>query len=136
MHQPAWVERVQRTRDGLFEVTLSGGAHLLVDEILAMVGYLPDFGPLEALQLELDFSTRGPRRLAQILRDQDRATGRDPTTRRGWRQAKAPGAEVLMNPEPDLFVIGHKSFGQRPDFLLQAGYMQARLLVELLSWRR
>jgi len=135
LHQPAWVERVHRTRDGLFEVTLSQGARLLVDEVLAMVGYVPDFGPLEALQLELDFSTRGPRRLAEILRNQDRAIGRDPTTRRHWRQAESPGAEVLMNPEPELYVVGHKSFGQRPDFLLQAGYMQARLLVDLLSWR-
>jgi thioredoxin reductase len=135
LHQPAWVERVHRTRDGLFEIVLSQGARLLVDEVLAMVGYLPDFTSLEALQLELDFSTRGPRRLAEILRNQDRAIGRDPGTRRHWRQAESPGAEVLMNPEPDLFVVGHKSFGQRPDFLIQAGYMQANLLVELLSWR-
>lgn len=135
LYQPAWVERVHRTRDGLFEIVLSQGARLLVDEVLAMVGYLPDFTSLEALQLDLDFSTRGPRRLAEILRNQDRAIGRDPGTRRQWRQAESPGAEVLMNPEPDLFVIGHKSFGQRPDFLIHAGYMQANLLVELLRWR-
>jgi len=135
LHQPAWVERVHRTRDGLFEIVLSQGARLLVDEVLAMVGYLPDFTTLEALQLDLDFSTRGPRRLAEILRNQDRAIGRDPGTRRQWRQAESPGAEVLMNPEPDLFVIGHKSFGMRPDFLIQAGYMQANLLVDLLRWR-
>ncbi|MDP6944569.1 MAG: FAD-dependent oxidoreductase, partial [Myxococcota bacterium] len=83
LHQPAWVERVHRTRDGLCEVILSHGGRLLVDEVLAMVGYVPDFSPLEALQLELDFSTRGPRRLAELLRQQDRSRGRDPTTRRG-----------------------------------------------------
>ena len=135
LHQPSWVERVHRTRDGLFEITLSHGARLLVDEVLALVGYTPDFTPLEALQLELDFSTRGPRRLAEILRNQDRAIGRDPTTRRQWRQSEAPGAEVLMNPEPDLFIVGHKSFGQRSDFLIRAGYLQASLLVDLLRWR-
>lgn len=135
LHQPAWVERVHRTRDGLFEIVLSLGMRLLVDEVLAMVGYLPDFTPLEALQIELDFSTRGPRRLAEILRNQDRAVGRDPGTRRQWRQAESPGPEVLMNPEPSLFVVGHKSFGQRPDFLIQAGYLQAKLLVDLLRWR-
>ena len=40
-----------------------------------------------------------------------------------------------MNPEPDLFVVGHKSYGQRPDFLLEAAFLQAQLLVQLLDWR-
>ena len=135
LHKPAWVERAVRTRDGMFEVILSHGKRLLVDEILAMVGYRPDFSVLDGLQLELDFSTGGPRKLAEQLRRQDRHPPEPIGGFRSWKASRSPGGELLMNPEPDLFVIGHKSFGSRPDYLLQSGYLQVNMLANILAWR-
>ncbi|MEZ4265281.1 MAG: NAD(P)-binding protein [Myxococcota bacterium] len=133
LHRENWVERITPSRDGLLDVTLSGGARMVFDEILAMVGYTPDFSSLEGLQVHLDYATRGPRKLAQLLRQEDEAG-----PKRAVAHARAPtppGPEVLMHPEPDLFVLGHKSFGNRPDYFFQSGYLQARMLADLLRWR-
>ena len=135
LHKPAWVERAVRTRDGLFEVTLSHGKRILVDTILAMVGYKPDFTILDGLQIELDFSTGGPRKLADQLRRQDLHPPEPIRGFRSWKASRSPGGELLINPEPDLFVIGHKSFGNRADYLLQSGYLQVSMLANILSWR-
>jgi hypothetical protein len=43
------------------------------------------------------------------------------------------GAEVLANPEPDFFILGHKSYGRSPHFLLETGYRQADDVVSHLA---
>ena len=128
LHRGTWVERLVEARDGVIEVHLSSGERLVVDEVLGLVGYLPDFAMIDTLQLELDHVTRGPRRLAELLRRGDRA--RAPA--HGALHRDHVGPEVLVGPEPDLYVIGHRSFGSRADYFLQAGYLQARLLTRIL----
>lgn len=134
-----WVDRLEETRDGCIDVTFSEGRREIFDEVLAMVGFLPDIRPLEGLQIELDYATRGPAKLARFLRKEDEHLARrarlavhaSPT----WLDSRPVGPEVLLHPEPDLFVLGHKSFGSRPDFFLGAGWLQCRLLDDLLAWR-
>ncbi|MCB9727678.1 MAG: FAD-dependent oxidoreductase [Deltaproteobacteria bacterium] len=133
LHRENWVERMTSARDGVLDVTLSGGARMVFDELLAMVGFAPDFTPLDGLQVHLDYATRGPRKLAQLLRQEDQAGPRRPVA--AARAPTPPGPEVLMHPEPDLFVLGHKSFGNRSDYFFQSGYLQARLLAEVMRWR-
>lgn len=43
------------------------------------------------------------------------------------------GAESLRNPEPDFFVIGHKSYGRGANFLLRIGYEQVQDVMVLLN---
>jgi hypothetical protein len=43
------------------------------------------------------------------------------------------GADVLAHPEPDFYIIGHKSFGRSPHFLLETGYTQVREVIEALA---
>lgn len=133
LHRENWVERIAPSRDGLLDVTLSGGARMVFDEILAMVGFTPDFSALEGVQIHLDYATRGPRKLAQLLRKEDEAGPKRPVAHA--RAPTPPGPEVLMHPEPDLYVVGHKSFGNRPDYFFQSGYLQAQMLADLLRWR-
>ncbi len=131
LHRGTWVERLSEARDGVLEVHLSSGERLVVDEVLGLVGFLPDFEMLDTLQLELDHVTRGPRRLAELLRRGDGA--RSPA--HGALHRDTVGPDVLVGPEPDLFIVGHRSFGSRPDYFLQAGYLQARLLLRILQRR-
>jgi hypothetical protein len=133
LHRENWVERIASARDGVLDVTLSGGARMVFDDLLAMVGYAPDFTTLDGLQVHLDYATRGPRKLAQLLRQEDQAGPKRPVAHA--RAPTPPGPEVLMHPEPDLFVLGHKSFGNRSDYFFQSGYLQARMLADLLRWR-
>ena len=39
---------------------------------------------------------------------------------------KWPGPDSLKHPEPNFFVLGVKSFGRNPNFLLKVGFEQVR----------
>ncbi len=43
------------------------------------------------------------------------------------------GPDVLINPEPDFFILGMKSYGRNSAFLLGAGYEQVRDTFRLLT---
>ena len=48
--------------------------------------------------------------------------------------AVAPsGPDVIRNPEPRFFIIGHKSYGRRSDFLLRAAQDQIRDLFRIVE---
>jgi thioredoxin reductase len=103
------VEKLHRNSPGeAFEVTLSGdhAGPLLVNEIIANVG----FRPCKDLHEELQVSTND------------------------WVQ-RPPGPQGLLNPEPNFYILGSKSFGRRSDFLLSAGYEQIRDVFTLIGDR-
>jgi hypothetical protein len=43
------------------------------------------------------------------------------------------GPDVLVNPEPDFFILGMKSYGRNSAFLLSTGYEQVRDVFCLLT---
>jgi hypothetical protein len=43
------------------------------------------------------------------------------------------GAEELRQPEPDFYVVGMKSYGRAPTFLMLTGYEQVRSVVAALT---
>ena len=42
------------------------------------------------------------------------------------------GAETLLSPEPDFFILGAKSYGRRSDFLIKLGVAQIEELLSLI----
>ena len=64
--------------------------------------------------------------------------------RSGWRSRSTPtstpaaasaptGAKDLAHPEPDLYLVGMKSYGRAPTFLAMTGYEQVRSVVAELA---
>jgi hypothetical protein len=47
----------------------------------------------------------------------------------------AAGVEALINPEPDFYVLGAKSYGRNSQFLLSTGREQIRELFSLIGDR-
>ena len=43
------------------------------------------------------------------------------------------GARELAHPEPNFYIIGSKSYGRAPTFLLATGYEQARSVAAMLA---
>jgi len=93
------------------------------EEIVACAGFRPDMGMLAELRLDLDPATESPRRLAALI---------DPNTR-SCLYVPPHGAEVLSHPEAGFYVVGMKSYGRAPSFLLQTGYGQVRSVVASLA---
>jgi hypothetical protein len=47
--------------------------------------------------------------------------------------APAVGVDVLANPEPNFWILGHKSYGKSSHFLLETGYKQVTEVVARLA---
>jgi hypothetical protein len=47
-------------------------------------------------------------------------------------QTPVIGADMLRNPEPNFYILGSKSYGRNSAFLLQTGFAQIELVIQLL----
>lgn len=96
-----------------------------VDQVIVCAGFGPDNSIYRELQVHECYSTRGPMKLAALL---EGAT--DCLT------APVAGVEALANPEPDFFILGHKSYGRSSHFLLETGFQQVAHVIAALAKER
>jgi thioredoxin reductase len=123
------VERVEQPLDdGPFELELSGehSGTIEVDEIIANVGFRPNDSIYQELQIHDCYATQGPMKLAAALMGQQGADCLD---------QRACGPQTLINPEPNFYILGAKSYGRRSNFLLSVGYEQIRDVFTLIGDR-
>ncbi|MGH7731070.1 MAG: flavoprotein [Candidatus Eiseniibacteriota bacterium] len=95
-----------------------------VERIIVNTGFGPDDSLYRELQVHECYASRGPMKLSAALLG---AGVTDCLT------APAFGADVLANPEPDFFILGHKSYGRQPSFLLETGFAQVAEVVAKLT---
>jgi len=110
------------TDDG---VVASSGEKTLapVDEIIGATGFRPDLDLLSELRLALDPAVESPVALAPLIDPNVHSCGSVPPH----------GAEELKHPETDLYVVGMKSYGRAPTFLMLTGYEQVRSVAAALA---
>jgi hypothetical protein len=97
---------------------------LIVDSVVALVGYKPDRSVYEELQIHECYASQGPMRLAASLAEQASA---DCLTQQGGK------ADTLRNPEPGFFILGAKSYGRDSRFLLRIGHKQIESAMSLID---
>ena len=93
------------------------------DGVLGLTGCRPDRSLYAELQVHECYATGGPIRLAAELLAETSGDCLDQS---------AGGIETLQSPEPDFFILGSKSYGRDPRFLLRVGLEQVDLVVEHL----
>jgi len=121
------IEEVREAGGGELEVALSRWAEERrerVGRIVANVGYRPERSLYEELQVHECYATQGPIKLAAALLGE--ASG-------DCLAQKGHGPETLRNPEPDFFLLGAKSYGRNPNFLLSVGRSQIREVFQALE---
>src|SRR6185295_17262373 len=74
------------------------------------------------LRLDLDSAVESPRQLASLIDPNVHSCGTVPPH----------GVEELKHPESDFYVVGMKSYGRAPTFLMLTGYEQVRSVVAAL----
>jgi thioredoxin reductase len=113
---------------GRFAVQLIGrhSQRLEVDQIVANVGYRPDSRLYAELQVHECYATQGPMKLAAALSQQTSADCLD---------QESCGPQTLVNPEPDFYILGSKSFGRNSKFLISIGLEQIRELFTIIGDR-
>jgi thioredoxin reductase len=120
------VESIAPARGGI-AVTLGTAGRLrraVVDRIIANVGYAPDRSIYAELQVHECYATAGPIKLAAALLGE---WSGDCLTQ------PAASADLLANPEPAFYILGSKSYGRNPAFLLRSGLDQIRTLFASLE---
>lgn len=93
------------------------------DEIVAATGSRPDLQMLRALRLSLDPIVEAPVRLAPLIDPSLHSCGSVPPH----------GAIELGHPDDNVYLVGAKSYGRAPTFLLATGYEQVRSVVARLA---
>jgi hypothetical protein len=90
-----------------------------VDRLIVTTGFRPDLALTRELRLELDPWLEAPERLAPLIDPNLHSCG----------TVYPHGATELAHPERDFYVVGMKSYGRAPTFLLLTGYEQVRSVV-------
>ncbi|WP_221583642.1 FAD-dependent oxidoreductase [Microbacterium sp. G2-8] len=116
------ITSLARQGDGVRATSTTGEKHD-ADLLVANTGFRPDLTPLRELRLDLDDIVEAPRRLAPMIDPNEHSCGTvDP---HGYRE--------LSHPEAGFFIVGMKSYGRAPTFLLKTGYEQVRSVVAWIA---
>jgi thioredoxin reductase len=115
-------ERLVSTPDG---IVVADGDRTLdpVDEIVVATGLRPDLAMLAELRLGLDPAVEAPAALAPLIDPNIHSCGTVPPH----------GVDELAHPEPGFYMVGMKSYGRAPTFLLLTGYEQVRSVAAALA---
>ncbi|MGI8979094.1 MAG: hypothetical protein ACR2FY_07710 [Pirellulaceae bacterium] len=125
------VEAIEESGGGeshSFQVSLAGpreGKHTF-DRIIANVGFTPDRSLYEELQVHECYASFGPMKLAAALSGS--ASG-------DCLDQKTCGPKTLINPEPNFYILGAKSYGRKSNFLLAVGLQQIREVFTIIGDR-
>ncbi len=96
---------------------------LTADRIIVATGFRPDLTPLRELRVALDPALEAPPALAPLIDPNLHSCGTVPPH----------GAAELAHPEPGFWIVGAKSYGRAPTFLMITGYEQVRSVVAAIA---
>lgn len=116
-------ERIDIVDDHAVVVAESGQTTAEVDNVVVLTGFRPDLSFLTEMRLDLDPTLEAPRNIAAEIDPNIHSCG----------SVQATGAADLAQPEPDLYLVGMKSYGRAPTFLAMTGYEQVRSVVAELA---
>jgi thioredoxin reductase len=113
--------QVAASENGL--VLGDGERELVADEVIAATGFRPDLEMLRELRLDLDDRVEAARALAPLIDPNLHSCGSVPPH----------GVDELSHPDQGIYLVGMKSYGRAPTFLLRTGYEQVRSVVAALA---
>jgi hypothetical protein len=119
---PVFQTRDVRTVDQRV-VVADGAQSIAADEVIAATGFRPDLALLGELRLDLDDRVEAARALAPLIDPNLHSCGSVPPH----------GVDELSHPDRGVYIVGMKSYGRAPTFLLRTGYEQVRSIVAALA---
>ncbi|WP_029349566.1 FAD-dependent oxidoreductase [Bosea sp. 117] len=122
---PFAAERISRHEDALqVAARLAGNSVTLdVDRIVVATGFRPDLTLFRELRVALDPIVEAPPALAPLIDPNLHSCGTVPPH----------GAAELAHPESGFYIVGSKSYGRAPTFLMMTGYEQVRSVAAAIA---
>jgi thioredoxin reductase len=126
MHAPFLIRSIDRSTEG--RLLIAGGNTLApsvveADEVIVCTGFRPDLDMLREVRLGLDPLLECPSILGPLIDPNEHSCG----------TVKPHGARELAHPEKDFYIVGMKSYGRAPTFLLATGFEQVRSVVAMID---
>ncbi|WP_277207326.1 FAD-dependent oxidoreductase [Isoptericola croceus] len=103
-----------------------GPFEAFVDVVSGATGFRPDLDMLREVRLDLDDVVEAPARLAPLIDPNLHSCG----------TVSPHGESVLAHPDEGFYLVGMKSYGRAPTFLLATGYEQVRSVAAALAGDR
>ena len=94
-----------------------------IDELIVNTGNRPDFSIEQELRLSIDPATESVEALAPLIDPNVHSCG----------TVRPHGEAILRQPEQGLYIVGMKSYGRAPTFLMATGYEQVRSITAYLA---
>lgn len=122
---PFYISQVKKEENIHIVGTINGEQKVLTgfDELIVNAGNRPDFTMNNELRLSIDTATESVQALAPLIDPNEHSCG----------TVRAHGEEILRQPEKDFYIVGAKSYGRAPTFLMATGYEQVRSITAYLS---
>lgn len=122
---PFAATRLAQSDDGVAVVGTLGQTQmtLTVNRIIVATGFRPDLGMLSELRVVIDPATEAPPALSPLIDPNFHSCGSVPPH----------GVDELAQPEAGFYIVGSKSYGRAPTFLMATGYEQVRSVVAELA---
>ncbi|SDP90344.1 FAD-dependent oxidoreductase [Lentzea jiangxiensis] len=115
---------IERVADGSLTLESFDGHQVEgIDEIVVLTGFRPDLSWLSEVRLDLDPVLQAPTKLAPLIDPNVHSCG----------TVYPHGEAELRHPEPNVYLVGMKSYGRAPTFLSLTGYEQARSVVAAIA---
>lgn len=125
IHTPFYVQRVDKADDKINIEGLKDGKTTTIkgiDRIISNTGSRPNLDMLRELRVDLDSSLDSVFDLAPLIDPNIHSCG----------TVRPHGEKELRHPEKNFYIVGSKSYGRAPTFLLATGYEQVRSIVAYL----
>jgi len=123
---PFNIHQLRKTNDGIeLRGEYKGSDYKLsgIDEIITNTGSRPDFSYLREIRLSVDVGTESVEALSPLIDPNLHSCG----------TVRPHGEEILRQPEKNFYIVGMKSYGRAPTFLMATGYEQIRSVVAYLA---
>ena len=126
IHKPVYIHEIEKNNG---QLVINGLKHkdsfILqgIDEIISSTGSRPDFSFLREIRFDSDASIESVPKLANLIDPNIHSCG----------TVRPHGEAGLRQKEKDFYIVGMKSYGRAPTFLMTTGYEQVRSIVAFMN---
>ncbi|HYG50254.1 MAG TPA: NAD(P)-binding domain-containing protein [Flavobacteriales bacterium] len=126
VYTPFQIQEIKKHQEGLTLIGEQYGKKAALrdmDEIISNTGSRPDFSFLKEIRLSISNTVESVDALAELIDPNIHSCG----------SVRPHGEPELQHPEKDFYMVGAKSYGRAPTFLMATGYEQVRSVVAALA---
>lgn len=118
---PFYIQLIKKSEEGI-ELQAEDRSLTGIDELIVNTGSRPDFTMINEIRTSIDSATESVKALAPLIDPNIHSCG----------TVRPHGERELRQPERNFYIIGSKSYGRAPTFLMATGYEQVRSVVAYL----